>query len=82
MGHEPQEMDSEVGGRSQDSQRIQPKSKTQLSRRERPMSEQPSGSFTQEIGRDAVFGCESTNARTGRLVNGPPSSQSCVPSVR
>ena len=37
------------------------------------MSEQPSGSFTQEIGKDVLFGCENTNSRTGRPVN------SCVP---
>ena len=62
------------------SQRIQPKSKTQLSRKGRPVSEKPSGSFTQEIGKDVLFGRESTkNSRTGRLVDGPPSSQSCVP---
>ena len=42
-------------------------------------SEQPSGSFTQEIGKDVLFGRESTNSRTERLVDGPPSSQSCVP---
>ena len=43
------------------------------------MSEQPSGSFTQEIGKDVLFGRESTNSRTERPVDGPPSSQSCVP---
>ena len=43
------------------------------------MSEQPSGSFTQEIGKDVLFGRESTNSRTLRPVDGPPSSQSCVP---
>ena len=32
-----------------------------------------------EIGKDVLFGCESTNSRTGRPVNGPPFSQSCVP---
>ena len=37
------------------------------------MSEQPSGSFIQEIGKDVLFGCESTDSRTGRLVS------SCVP---
>ena len=40
------ELDSKVGGGSEDSQQIQPKSKTQLSRSVRPVSEQPSGSFT------------------------------------
>ena len=43
------------------------------------MSEQPSGLLTQEIGKDVLFGRESTNSRTGRPVNGPPLSQSCVP---
>ena len=41
------ELDSEVAGSSEDSQQIQPKSKTQLSRTGRPVSEQPTGSFTQ-----------------------------------
>ena len=36
-------------------------------------SEQPSGLLTQEIEKDVLFGCESTNVSTGRLVN------SCVP---
>ena len=43
------------------------------------MSEQPSGSFTQETREDALFGCESTNSRTGRPVNASSFSQSCVP---
>ena len=43
------------------------------------VSEQPSGLLTQEIGKDVLFGCESTNSRTGRHVNGPPFSQNCVP---
>ena len=68
------ELDSEVAGSSKDSQRIQPKSETQLSRTERPVSEQPSGSFTQEIGKDVLFGREGTkNSRTVRPV------YSCVP---
>ena len=74
------ELDSEVAGSSKDSQRIQPKLKTQLSRMERPVSEQPSGSFTHETGKDVLFGREGTkNSRTVRLVDGSPSSQSCVP---
>ena len=74
------ELGSEVAGSSQDTQRIQPKSKTQLSRTGRPVSEQPAGSFTQEIGKDVLFGREGTkNSRTGRPVDGPPSIQSCVP---
>ena len=41
---------------------------------ERPVeSEQPNGSLTQEIDKDVLFRCESTNVRTERLVN------SCVP---
>ena len=44
------------------------------------MSEQTTGSFTQEIGKDVLFGREGTkNSRTVRHVDGPPSSQSCVP---
>ena len=72
------ELDSEVAGGSEDSQRIQPKVKTQLSRTVRPVSEQPSGLLTQEIGKDVLFGRGSTNSRTERPVDGPPSSQSCV----
>ena len=41
------ELDSEVAGGSEDSQQIQPKSKTELSRTVRPVSEQPTGLFTQ-----------------------------------
>ena len=37
------------------------------------MSEQPPGLLTNEIEKDVLFGCESTNSRTGRLV------MSCVP---
>ena len=43
------------------------------------MSEQPSGLFTQEIGKDVLFGRESTNSRMERPVNAPSFSQSCVP---
>ena len=73
------ELESEVAGGSENSQQIQPKSKTQLSRTVRPVSEQPYGLLTQEIRKDVLFGCESTNSRTVRPVNGPPFSQSCVP---
>ena len=73
------ELDSEVAGSSKGSQQVQLKPKNQLSRTERPVSEQPSGSFTQEIGKDVLCGRESTNSRSGRPVDGPPSSQSCVP---
>ena len=55
------ELDSEVAGSSEDSQRIQPKSKTQLSRTGRPVGEQP---FTQEIEKDVLFGRESTKNST------------------
>ena len=68
------ELDSEVAGGNDDSQQIQPKSKTQLSRTVRPVSEQPSGLLTQEIRKDVLFGRESTNSRTVRPVNGPPFS--------
>ena len=61
------ELDSEVA------QQIQPKSQTQLSSTERPVSEQPPGLFTKEIGKDVLFGCESTNASTERPV------KSCAP---
>ena len=54
------ELDSEVAGSSKDTQRIQPKSKTQLSRTVRPVSEQPSGLLTQEIGTDILFSREGT----------------------
>ena len=73
------ELDSEVAGGDADHQQIQPKSVTQLSRTERPVSEQPPGLLTQEIEKDVLFGCESTNSRTVRLVNAPSFSQSCVP---
>ena len=43
------------------------------------MSGQPSGFLTQEVGKDVLFGRESTNSRTRRPVNGFPFSQSCVP---
>ena len=73
------ELDSEVAGGSKDSQQIQPKWKTQWSRTGRPVSEQPSGSFTVEIRKDILLGRESTNSRTVKPVDGLPSSQSCVP---
>ena len=72
------ELDSEIAGGSEDAQQIQPKSKTQLSRTVRLVCEQPSGLLTQEIRKDVLSGCKSTNSGTG-LVNGPPFSQSCVP---
>ena len=72
------ELDSEVAG-GEDSQQIQPKSKTQLSRTERIACEQPPGLLTQEIGKDVLFGCDSTNSRTVKPVNASSFSQSCVP---
>ena len=56
-----------------DFQQIQPKSKTQLSSTGRLVSEQPPGLLTNEIEKDVLFGCESTNSRTVRPV------KSCVP---
>ena len=68
------DLDSEVAGSSKDTQRIQPKPKTQLSSTVRPVkSEQSLGLLTKEIEKDHLFGCESTNLRTVRLV------KSCVP---
>ena len=69
------ELGSEVAGGGEDSQQIQPKSKTQLSRTVRPVSEQPSGLLTQEIGENVLFGFESTNSRTERPVNASSFSQ-------
>ena len=67
------ELGSEVAGGTGDSQQIQPKSKTQISIKERLVSEQPPGLLTKEIETDVLFGCESTNSRTERPV------KSCVP---
>ena len=71
------ELDSEVAGSSKDTQRIQPKPKTQLSRTERPVGEQQ---LTQEIEINVSFGRECTkhSTRTVRPVDGPKSIQSCV----
>ena len=53
------ELGSEVAGQAESSQPTQPKSKTHLLSTERPVkSEQPSGSLTQEIEKDVLFGCE------------------------
>ena len=70
------ELDSGEGGSSKDTQRIQPNPKIPLSRTGTPVDEQQ---FTQEIEKDVLFGRESTNSRTGRPVDGSPSSHSCVP---
>ena len=71
------ELGSEVAGSSKETQRIQPKPKTQLSRTEKPVGEQP---FTQEIEKDVLFGREGTehSTRTVRPVDGPKSILSCV----
>ena len=72
-----EELDSEVAGCSKDTQRIQPKTKTQLSRMERPVGGQES---TQEIEKDFLFGHEDIkhSTRTGRPVGGLKFTQSCV----
>ena len=71
------ELDSKVARSSKDTQRIQPKSKTQLSRTERPVGGLES---TQEIEKDILFGHEDIkhSTRMGRPVDGPKSIQSCV----
>ena len=66
------ELGSEVAGGSEDSHQTQPISKTQLLSTVRPVK-RPSGSLTQEIEKNVLFGCESTNVSTGRPV------KSCVP---
>ena len=70
-------LDSEVAGSSKDTQRIQPKPKTQLSRTERPVGGQES---TKEIEKGTLFGHEDIkhSTRTGRPVVGLKSTQSCV----
>ena len=73
------ELGSEDAAGGEDSQQTQPRSKKQLPSTGRPVSEQPSGSLTQEIGKDVLFGCGITNPRTGRPVNASSFSQSCVP---
>ena len=72
------ELDSAVAGSSKDTQRIQPKPKTKLSRTERPVGEQPPGLLNQEIGKDVLVGCESTNSRTGETCESTV-IQRCVP---
>ena len=68
------ELGSEIAGGREDSQQTQPKTKNPIVRTVRLVkSEQPSGSLSQEIDKDVLFGCESTNVRTERPVN------SCVP---
>ena len=71
------ELDSEVAGSSKDTQRIQPKPKTQLSGTERPVGGQES---TKEIEKNVLFGREGTkhSTRTVRPVDRSKSIQSCV----
>ena len=68
------ELDSEVAGSSKDTQRIQPKPKTQLSRTERPVGGQES---IQEIEKDTLFGHEDIkhSTRTVRPVGGQESTK-------
>ena len=67
--HWMKELGSEVAGGSEDSQQIQPKTKTPTVRTVRHLkSEQPSGSLTQEIDKGVLFGCESTNVSKVRPV--------------
>ena len=68
------ELDSEVAGSSKDTQRIQPKSKTQLSRTVRPMGGLES---TKEIEKDILFGHEDIkhSTRTVRSVGGQSFTQ-------
>ena len=71
------ELDSEVAGSSKDTQRIQPKPKTQLSRILRPVGGQES---TKEIEKGTLFDHEDVkhSTRTERPVCGSESTQSCV----
>ena len=71
------ELDSEVAGSSKDTQRIQPKPKTQLSITGRPVGGQES---TKEIEKGILFDHEDIkhSKRTGRPVGGVKSTQSCV----
>ena len=71
------ELDSEVAGSSDDTQRIQPKPKTQLSRTERPVGGQES---TKEIEKGTSFDHEDVkhSTRTERPVGGLESTKSCV----
>ena len=71
------ELDSEVAGSSKDTQRIQPKPKTQLSRMVRPVGGQES---TKEIEKGTLFDHEDVkhSTRTERPVCGSESTQSCV----
>ena len=68
------ELGSEVAGGSEYSQQAQPKIKNPIVSTGRHLkSEQPSSSLTQEIEKGVLFGCDSPNVSTRRLV------ESCVP---
>ena len=71
------ELDSEVAGSSKDTQRIQPKPKTQLSSTERPVCGQGS---TKEIEKGTMFDHEDVKHSTStvRRVCGSESTKSCV----
>ena len=71
------ELHSEVAGSSKDTERIQPKPKTQLSRTGRPVCGQES---TKEIEKGTMFDHEDVkhSTSTGRPVCGSESTQSCV----
>ena len=67
------ELDSKVAGGSENSQQIQPKSKTQLLSTVRPVSEQPPGLLTKEIGKDVFF-----NYKKHKLKNGETCKELCA----
>ena len=71
------ELDSEVTGSSKDTQQIQPKPKTQISRTVRPAGGQES---TKEIEKGTLFDHEEVkhSTRTVRPAGGLESTQSCV----
>ena len=71
------ELDSEVAGSSKDTQRIQPKPKTQLSSTERPVGGRESA---KEIEKGTLFDHENVkhSTRTVRPVGGSESTKSCV----
>ena len=71
------DLDSEVAGSSKDTQRIEPKPKTQLSSTVRPVGGQGS---SKEIEKGTLFDHEDVkhSTRTRRPVSGSESTQSCV----
>ena len=71
------ELDSEVAGSSKDTQRIQPKPRTQFSRTVKPVGGQE---FTKEIEKGTLFDHEDVkhSTRTVRPVCGSESTKSCV----